>query len=79
MWSSFLPGVDRHLGHVCGRKEVDGQIRMKKVRTWTDVVNEAGAVAEELDWFAGGRSGRLGKRGEGMDSGSETDVAVRTT
>jgi len=37
------------------------------------------AVAEELDWFAGGRSGRLGKRGEGMDSGSETDVAVRTT
>jgi len=43
----------------------------------TEFVNQAGAGMEVgcRQWKEGG----LGERGEGMDSGSETDVAVRTT
>jgi len=51
MWSSFLPGVDQQLGHVCERKEVDCQIKVNKVAIWIDVVNEAGAVAQEVGWL----------------------------
>jgi hypothetical protein len=67
------------LGHGCRWKEVDCRTELKRqALDYPDVVNQAGTGVEVGCRPVAGAAG-LAERGEGMDSGSETDVAVRTS
>jgi hypothetical protein len=67
------------LGHGCRQKEFDCQTRLRRhPLEYPGVVNPAGAGVEVGCRPVAGAAG-LAERGEGMDSGSETDVAVRTS
>jgi hypothetical protein len=79
LWIAPSCSKSNQLGHDCRRKEVDYRTEFaKRPLGYLDMVNPAGAGVEVSCRPVAGAAG-LAERGEGMDSGSETDVAVRTS